>query len=63
MKLFGATSITRKIILEGRLVVVVDGLSGDGAVGGGSGAAVGANDAPLTVFKANHYDYDLTGYT
>ncbi|KAF3650842.1 hypothetical protein T459_25722 [Capsicum annuum] len=56
-KLFGATAITRKTILEGGLVVV------DGAVGGGSGAAVGANDAPLTVFKANHYEYDHTGYT
>ncbi|KAM3247346.1 hypothetical protein P3L10_009113 [Capsicum annuum] len=56
MKLFGATVITRKIILKGRLIVV------DGAVGGGSGADVGANDAPLTVFKANHYEYDHTGY-
>ncbi|PHU25444.1 hypothetical protein BC332_03776 [Capsicum chinense] len=62
MELFGATSITRKIILEGGLAVV-DGLSGDGAVGGGSGAAVGANDAPLTVFKTNHYEYDHTSYT
>ncbi|KAF3675254.1 hypothetical protein FXO37_05971 [Capsicum annuum] len=62
MELFGATTITTKIILEGGLIVV-DGLSGDGAVGGGSGAAVGANDAPLTVFKANHYEYDHTGYT
>ncbi|PHU05391.1 hypothetical protein BC332_26213 [Capsicum chinense] len=41
----------------GGLVVV------DGAVGGGSGAAVGANDASLTVFKANNYEYDHTGYT
>ncbi|PHU12592.1 hypothetical protein BC332_19522 [Capsicum chinense] len=57
MELFGATTITRKIILEGGLVVV------DGTVGGGSGAAVGANDAPLTVIKANHYEYDHTGYT
>ncbi|PHU24841.1 hypothetical protein BC332_03173 [Capsicum chinense] len=24
--------------------------------------AVSANDAPLTVFKANHYEYDYTGY-
>ncbi|PHU22895.1 hypothetical protein BC332_08002 [Capsicum chinense] len=62
MELFGATTITRKIILEGGLVVV-DGLNGDGAVGGGSGAAVGANDAPLIVFKTNHYEYDHTGYT
>ncbi|PHU22366.1 hypothetical protein BC332_07473 [Capsicum chinense] len=57
MELFGATTYTRKIILEGGLVVV------DGAVGRGSGAAVGANDAPLTVFKENHYEYDHTGYT
>ncbi|PHU03780.1 hypothetical protein BC332_29031 [Capsicum chinense] len=57
MELFGATTITRKIILEVGLVVV------DRAVGGGSGATVGANDAPLTVFKANHYKYDHTGYT
>ena len=57
MELFGATTITRKIILKGGLVVI------DGAVGGGSGAAVGANDAPLTVFKVNHYEYDHTGYT
>ncbi|PHT99585.1 hypothetical protein BC332_29373 [Capsicum chinense] len=40
------------------------GLScGDGAVGGGSGATVGGNDTPLTVFKANHYEYGYTGYT
>ncbi|KAM3321618.1 hypothetical protein P3S67_002769 [Capsicum chacoense] len=57
MELFGATTIIRKIILEGGLVVV------DGAVGGGSGAAINANDAPLIVFKANHYEYDHTGYT
>ncbi|KAM3357177.1 hypothetical protein P3S68_023891 [Capsicum galapagoense] len=57
MELFRATTITRKIILEGGLVVV------DGAVGGGSGAVVGANDASLIVFKANHYEYDHTGYT
>ncbi|PHU24974.1 hypothetical protein BC332_03306 [Capsicum chinense] len=44
-------------------LVIVDGLSGDRAIGGGSGAAVSANDAPLTVFKANHYEYDHTGYT
>ncbi|KAF3622218.1 hypothetical protein FXO37_32431 [Capsicum annuum] len=47
MELFGATTITSKIILEGGLVVV-DGLSGDRAVGGGSGIAVRDNDAPLT---------------
>ncbi|PHT31926.1 hypothetical protein CQW23_28263 [Capsicum baccatum] len=57
MELFGATTITRKTILEGGLVVV------DGVIGGGSGAAVGANDAPLTIFKANHYEYDHNGYT
>ncbi|PHU21007.1 GDSL esterase/lipase EXL1 [Capsicum chinense] len=57
IELFGATTITRKIFLEGGLVVV------NGAVGGGSGAVVGANDAPLTVFKANHHEYDHTGYT
>ncbi|PHU03263.1 hypothetical protein BC332_28514 [Capsicum chinense] len=44
-------------------LVVVDGLSGDGAIGGGSGAIFGANNAPLTVFKTNHYEYDHTGYT
>ncbi|PHU04922.1 hypothetical protein BC332_25744 [Capsicum chinense] len=37
--------------------------SGDGPVGSGSGAAFGANDAPLIVFKANHYEYDHTGHT
>ncbi|KAF3666064.1 hypothetical protein FXO38_09241 [Capsicum annuum] len=57
IELFGATTITRKIILEGGLVV------NDEAIGGGSGAAIGANDAPLIVFKANHYEYDHTGYT
>ncbi|KAF3641237.1 hypothetical protein FXO38_21734 [Capsicum annuum] len=61
MKLFGATSIIRKIILEDGLVVV-DGVSGDGDVGGGSGAAVGVNDAPLIVLKANHYEYDHIDY-
>ena len=62
MELFGATTITRKIILEGGLVVV-DGLSGDGAVGSGSGAAVGANNSLLTVFKINHCENDHTSYT
>ncbi|PHT38590.1 hypothetical protein CQW23_22163 [Capsicum baccatum] len=62
VKLFRATTITRKIILEGALVVVVDG-SGSGAVGGSSGAIVEANDASLTVFKINHYEYDHIGYT
>ncbi|PHT34730.1 hypothetical protein CQW23_26530 [Capsicum baccatum] len=55
-ELFGATTITKKIILEGGFVVVDDG--------SGSGAAVGANDVSLTVFETtNHYDYDHTGYT
>ncbi|KAF3620372.1 hypothetical protein FXO38_32392 [Capsicum annuum] len=62
MELVGATTITIKIILEGGLVVV-DGLSGDGVVSGSSGTAVSANDASLTVFKANHYEYDHTDYT
>ncbi|PHT67590.1 hypothetical protein T459_27077 [Capsicum annuum] len=44
----------KKIILEGGLAVV------DGAIGGGSGVVV---NALLTVFKANHYEYDHTGYT
>ncbi|PHU26241.1 hypothetical protein BC332_04573 [Capsicum chinense] len=34
----------------------------DGAVGGVSGAAVGYNDTPLDVFKANHYEYDHIVY-
>ncbi|KAM3379005.1 hypothetical protein P3S68_011418 [Capsicum galapagoense] len=39
-------------------LVIVDGVSG------GSSAAVGANDAPLTVFETtNYYEYDHTGYT
>ncbi|PHT87204.1 hypothetical protein T459_09310 [Capsicum annuum] len=48
-KLSGATTITRKIILEGAVVVVDDG-SGSGTY--------------LTVFeRINHYDYDHTSYT
>ncbi|PHT99348.1 hypothetical protein BC332_31691 [Capsicum chinense] len=55
-ELFGATTITEKIILEGGLIVVDDG--------SGSGAAVGANDVSLTVFETtNHYYYDRTSYT
>ncbi|KAF3628483.1 hypothetical protein FXO38_28224 [Capsicum annuum] len=62
IKLFEATIITRKIVFEGGLIVV-DGISGDGVIGGGNGASVGDNDAPLIVFKINHYKYDHTGYT
>ncbi|PHU13985.1 hypothetical protein BC332_15190 [Capsicum chinense] len=55
MELFGATTITRKITLEGGLVAIDDGSR--------SGAAIRDNDASLTVFKiTSHYDYDLTGY-
>ncbi|PHU20418.1 hypothetical protein BC332_11569 [Capsicum chinense] len=43
--------------------VFVNDLSGDGAVGGGSGVVVGANDALIIVFKINHYEYDHIGYT
>ncbi|PHU17059.1 hypothetical protein BC332_12754 [Capsicum chinense] len=58
MELFGAAAITRKIILEGGLVVVDDGS------GSGRGATIGANDVPLTVFEIiSHYDYDHNGYT
>ncbi|PHT25338.1 hypothetical protein CQW23_35030 [Capsicum baccatum] len=60
MELFGATTIIRKIILEGGLVAVNDGSRN----GSDSGAAVGANDAPLTIFEiTSHYDYDHTGCT
>ncbi|PHT48053.1 hypothetical protein CQW23_12261 [Capsicum baccatum] len=67
MKSFGATTIIRKIILEGGLVAA-DGVSGDGAVGGGSGsssgAIVGDNIAPLAVFETkNHFIYDHTNFT
>ncbi|PHT89193.1 hypothetical protein T459_04306 [Capsicum annuum] len=56
IELFGAITIRRKIILEGGLVSVDNG--------SGSGAAVGANDAPLIVFETkNHYDYNHTGCT
>ncbi|PHT97937.1 hypothetical protein BC332_33143 [Capsicum chinense] len=60
MELFGATTITRKIILEGGHVAVDD----DSRIGSGSGATVGANDAPLTVFETtSHFDYDNNGCT
>ncbi|PHT54863.1 PHD finger protein ALFIN-LIKE 4 [Capsicum baccatum] len=52
----GATDLTGGL-------VVVDGLSGDGTVDSGASATVGAIDAPLTVFKTNHYEYDHTSYT
>ncbi|PHU19747.1 hypothetical protein BC332_10898 [Capsicum chinense] len=58
IEFFRATTIIRKIILEGGFVVVDDG-SGSGS---GSGAAVGANDAFLTIFETTrHYDCDHTG--
>ncbi|PHT40298.1 hypothetical protein CQW23_19152 [Capsicum baccatum] len=60
IKLFEATAITRKTILEGGFVVVDDGSRS----GSGNGAAVGANDAHLTVFETtSHYDYNHTGCT
>ncbi|PHT45071.1 hypothetical protein CQW23_14229 [Capsicum baccatum] len=60
MKLFGATTITRKIILEGGFVAVDD----CSRSGSGNAAAIGANDAPLTVFETtSHYDYDHSGCT
>ncbi|KAF3662408.1 hypothetical protein FXO37_12465 [Capsicum annuum] len=61
MELLGATTIIRKIILESGLIIV-DGLSGDRVGGGGSGATIGANNSPFTVFKTNHYEYDHTVY-
>ncbi|PHU11764.1 hypothetical protein BC332_18694 [Capsicum chinense] len=58
MELFGTTTIIRKIILEGGLVVVDDGNRS------GSGAIVGDNDPSLTIFETiSHYDYDHTGCT
>ncbi|PHU11235.1 hypothetical protein BC332_18165 [Capsicum chinense] len=51
MKLFGATTITRKIILEGGHVIIDDGSGSGSSSGSGSGAAVEANDAPLTILK------------
>ncbi|KAF3682809.1 hypothetical protein T459_25831 [Capsicum annuum] len=58
-KLFGATTITRKTILEGGFVVVDDG-SGSGS---SSGSAIGDNDAPIVFEIKNHFDYDHTSYT
>ncbi|PHT83836.1 hypothetical protein T459_12279 [Capsicum annuum] len=56
IELFGATTITREIILEGGLIVVDDG--------SGSDAIVRANDASFTVFETtSHYDYDYIGCT
>ncbi|KAF3626398.1 hypothetical protein FXO38_29273 [Capsicum annuum] len=59
MELFRATTITRKIILEGGVIAVDDGSrSGSGS---GSGAVVGSNDPPLTIFETtSHYGYDHT---
>ncbi|PHU25258.1 hypothetical protein BC332_03590 [Capsicum chinense] len=58
MELFGTTTITRKIILKGGLVVVDDGSRSR------SGATVGANDSSLTIFETtSHYDYDHSGCT
>ncbi|PHT49277.1 hypothetical protein CQW23_13485 [Capsicum baccatum] len=55
IELFGATAITRKIILKVGLVVVDDGSRS----GSGSGVTVGANDGLLTIFETiSHYDYD-----
>ncbi|PHU17622.1 hypothetical protein BC332_13317 [Capsicum chinense] len=60
MEFFGEKTITRKIILEGQLVVIDDGSHSHS----GSDADVGANDAPLTIFETtSHYDYDHTGCT
>ncbi|PHU05223.1 hypothetical protein BC332_26045 [Capsicum chinense] len=60
IEFYRATTITRKIILEGGIVVVDDG----SCIGSGSGAAVGANNAPLTIFETtSHYDYDHNGRT
>ncbi|PHT51902.1 hypothetical protein CQW23_06364 [Capsicum baccatum] len=57
MEFFGATTITRKIILKDGLVAVDDGSRS----GRGGGASFGDNDAPLTIFKTTrHYDYDHT---
>ncbi|KAF3622904.1 hypothetical protein FXO38_31020 [Capsicum annuum] len=66
-ELFEAKTITRKIILEGGLVVA-DGVSGDEVIGGGSGsgsgATIGDNHAPLEVLEiTNYYVYDHTGFT
>ncbi|PHT85804.1 hypothetical protein T459_07910 [Capsicum annuum] len=50
----------KKIILDGGLVVVDDGSRSDS----GSGAAVGVNETPLTIFETtSHYDYNHTGCT
>ncbi|PHU00696.1 hypothetical protein BC332_30483 [Capsicum chinense] len=47
---------------SGRLVTVDNG--SDSGSSGSSSAAVGVNDAPLTIFETtSHYDYDHTGCT
>ncbi|PHU12001.1 hypothetical protein BC332_18931 [Capsicum chinense] len=55
MELFGATTIIRKIILEGGLVAVDDGSRS------GSGTAVGANDAPFIDFETTNCKTKLDG--
>ncbi|KAF3639601.1 hypothetical protein T459_25161 [Capsicum annuum] len=58
MKLFGVTTIIRKIILEIELVAVDDSSRSS------SGVVIGTNDDPLTIFETtSHYDYDDTGCT
>ncbi|KAF3651801.1 putative auxin-induced protein 5NG4-like [Capsicum annuum] len=53
-ELFGAITITRKILLNGGLVVV-DGVSGDGAIGADSGSGA--------VVRANNADHNHIGFT
>ncbi|PHU07553.1 hypothetical protein BC332_24042 [Capsicum chinense] len=60
IKLFEATTITKKIILEDGLIAVNDGSRS----GSGSGVTVGANNASLTIFETtSHYNYDHIGCT
>ncbi|PHU00862.1 hypothetical protein BC332_30649 [Capsicum chinense] len=54
MELFGATTIIKITILEGGVIAVDNG----SRIGSGSGVAIGANDAPFTVFETSHYDYN-----
>ncbi|PHT38401.1 hypothetical protein CQW23_21974 [Capsicum baccatum] len=58
IRLFKATTITRKIILEGGLVAIDDGSRSR------SGDAIRANDASLNFFETiSHYDYNHNGCT